>query len=719
MAEVHKKASLSGDPNLKTRQSLIEVDPGSSVSGSPAAGVHGKNDRHYGTMHDRTKKLGHRRVNEDGSVTYKKKTTTELMSAIQLGIGQSITSLSSKPKRDLLLQDFSIVETVFFPKDGSSSTPPHEYSDFRFKTYAPVAFRYFRELFGIQPDDFLISLSNYPLKELSNPGASGSIFYITEDDEFIIKTVSNKEADFLQKLLPGYYMNLNQNPRTLLPKFYGLFCYQCGGKNIRFVVMNNLLPMSIKMHEKYDLKGSTYKRKASKQERSKKSPTLKDLDYQGLHPEGIMLEADTFSALSKTIERDCRVLQSFQIMDYSLLMSVHNLDQAMKERESLKESEHDSPAGQSATASSGDGGGGGGKITRGRSIHQRLAQFSTTMEAIHAKSEPLEIDEDEVPSGGIPARNFKGDRLLLFIGIIDILQNYRLAKKLEHAVKSIVHDGDTISVHRPGFYAQRFQSFFTSTVFKKIPSPMKHSPIQKKSLATAPIATSTTTTAAANDKGGRPDVLPSATPPPTSSMADLNLTTGHDKPTNSSGSLPVSMEMTRHVISPAHLIGSFTSTSTPTHTSFTEGTPSYTASSPSCSMNSLSTPCHVVEPQNINEATPHSDWIGQRSALVDQSDRQKTFEGTDVDEIDQSQISSLSREVTATISRLYNQIDDENTTTSNSTTTTTTTTSAAASTTAAAATTQAATTTTATTDATTISNDSISIPGAVVSATKL
>lgn len=27
------------------------------------------------------------------------------------------------------------------------------------------------------------------------------------------------------------------------------------------VVMNNLLPSAIKMHEKYDLKGSTYKRK--------------------------------------------------------------------------------------------------------------------------------------------------------------------------------------------------------------------------------------------------------------------------------------------------------------------------------------------------------------------------------------------------------------------------------------------------------------------------
>ena len=49
-------------------------------------------------------------------------------------------------------------------------------------------------------------MCNDPMHELSNPGASGSIFYITEDDEFIVKTVQHSEADFLQKLLPGYYM---------------------------------------------------------------------------------------------------------------------------------------------------------------------------------------------------------------------------------------------------------------------------------------------------------------------------------------------------------------------------------------------------------------------------------------------------------------------------------------------------------------------------------
>ena len=71
--------------------------------------------------------------------------------------------------------------------------------------------------------------------------------------------------------------------------------------------MNNILPSYVKMHEKYDLKGSTYKRKASKSERAKSSPTLKDLDFMEAHPEGLLMEKDTYEALIKTVQRDCRV----------------------------------------------------------------------------------------------------------------------------------------------------------------------------------------------------------------------------------------------------------------------------------------------------------------------------------------------------------------------------------------------------------------------------
>ncbi|XP_053993926.1 phosphatidylinositol 4-phosphate 5-kinase type-1 alpha-like isoform X12 [Hylaeus volcanicus] len=440
---------------------------------------------------ERERKIGHRRVGVGGEITYKKIQTTQIMGSIQLGIQHAVGGLASKPERDLLMQDFMTVETTNFPSEGSNHTPAHHFSEFKFKNYAPIAFRYFRDLFGIQPDDFLMSMCSAPLRELSNPGASGSIFYLTDDDEFIIKTVQHKEGEFLQTLLPGYYMNLNQNPRTLLPKFFGLYCYRCNSKNVRLIAMNNLLPSSVKLHQKYDLKGSTYKRKASKTERSKSSPTYKDLDFMEHHAEGIFLEADTYSALVKTIQRDCRVLESFKIMDYSLLVGIHNLDQAAREK--AQEQRLSASADEEVAEVGGETAGflqaeredrvGASALNRSRSINrQRLVAHSTAMESIQAESEPID-EEDDVPSpGGIPARNARGERLLLFLGIIDILQSYRLKKKLEHTWKSMVHDGDTVSVHRPGFYAQRFQDFMAKTVFKKIPSPLKHSPSKRKSI---------------------------------------------------------------------------------------------------------------------------------------------------------------------------------------------------------------------------------------------
>lgn len=86
--------------------------------------------------------------------------------------------------------------------------------------------------------------------------------------------------------------------------------------------MNNLLPSTVQLHEKYDLKGSTYKRKASKHERAKNVPTLKDLDFQELHSEGLLLERDTYEALIKTLQRDCRVSQ-FSVQRISVIAQVY------------------------------------------------------------------------------------------------------------------------------------------------------------------------------------------------------------------------------------------------------------------------------------------------------------------------------------------------------------------------------------------------------------
>merc|ERR1719341_685668 len=347
------------------------------------------------------------------------------MGSIQLGIRQSVGNLGGSPKRDLLPKDFKALETSQFPsKGGNYST--HSFPDFTFKTYAPVAFRHFRDHFGISSAKFTTSLCNESLRELGNPGASGEHLYLTSDDKFFLKTVSSKEAKFLQKMLPGLYKNLQRNPKTLLTKYYGMFAYQAGLKKIRLVVMKNLFPSGVKMHLKFDLKGSTHGRKASKKERAKKSPTFKDLDFLDMVPEGFHIDPETFTTLMSTIEKDCSLLESNDNMDYSLLLGVHNLDKAKSE---LNGSDQEVKS---------------------------LFQPNSTTSATHSSFQ-----------NGIPATNSKGERLLIFVGIIDILQYYRLFKKIEHTFKSVIADGDTVSVVEPGFYAQRFKEFMSTKVFRK------------------------------------------------------------------------------------------------------------------------------------------------------------------------------------------------------------------------------------------------------------
>lgn len=49
--------------------------------------------------------------------------------------------------------------------------------------------------------------------------------------------------------------------------------------------------------------------------------------------------------------------------------------------------------------------------------------------------------------------------VILFFGIIDILQDYDISKKLEHAYKSIQYDATSISAVDPKQYSRRFRDF--------------------------------------------------------------------------------------------------------------------------------------------------------------------------------------------------------------------------------------------------------------------
>lgn len=65
--------------------------------------------------------------------------------------------------------------------------------------------------------------------------------------------------------------------------------------------------------------------------------------------------------------------------------------------------------------------------------------------------------ESEIELVGEPTGEFY-DVVMIF-GIIDILQDYDISKKLEHAYKSIQYDPTSISAVDPRLYSRRFRDF--------------------------------------------------------------------------------------------------------------------------------------------------------------------------------------------------------------------------------------------------------------------
>ena len=249
------------------------------------------------------------------------------------GIRFTVSRTNAKLDRELSDQDFDARHKFSFDITGNELTPSARY-DFKFKDYAPWVFRHLRAKFKLDPADYLISLtSKYILSELGSPGKSGSFFYFSRDYKYIIKTIHHAEHKLLRKILRDYYEHVQQNPNTLISQFYGLHRVKVPyGRKIHFVVMNNLFPPHRDIHQTFDLKGSTIGRDF-KEEDLLKNPraTLKDLNWlrRNYHLE---FGADKKSIFIEQVKKDVALLQKLKIMDYSLLVGIHDLGKGNEEK---------------------------------------------------------------------------------------------------------------------------------------------------------------------------------------------------------------------------------------------------------------------------------------------------------------------------------------------------------------------------------------------------
>ena len=104
---------------------------------------------------------------------------------------------------------------------------------------------------------------------------------------------------------------------------------------ITVVVMDNIFynTEQYKMHERYDLKGSRVGRRSVKKTskiRREYKGTLKDLD---LGDKKIHVGADSKAQLLGQLRRDVEFLIQCKIMDYSMLLGIHNHNGAEKNQQ--------------------------------------------------------------------------------------------------------------------------------------------------------------------------------------------------------------------------------------------------------------------------------------------------------------------------------------------------------------------------------------------------
>lgn len=408
---------------------------------------------------------------------------------LQLGIRYTVGKITPIPAREVRHTDFAEQARIkmFFPRKGSQLTPPHHSLDFYWKDYCPMVFRNLREMFKLNAADYMMSIcGDDGLREISSPGKSGSMFYLSHDDRFVIKTLRKSELKVFLKMLPSYYVHVQNFENTLITKFFGLhrIKLKCGRK-VRFVVMGNMFYTELRIHRRYDLKGSSYGRSTNK-EKINQNATLKDLDldYE------FYMDKSLRDALFKQIKLDCKFLESQNIIDYSLLLGLHF--RAPEHLKSLLDSPDPSydaknkPAADGVTSASGQsvpptglmlvthepssvstapGPHIRGSTLRAYSVGDKevdlllpgtgrlRVQLGVNMPAVANRK----VQENEADS--MEVELFEVYDVILYLGLIDILQDYNLRKKIEHATKSLFLDPMAISVVEPKSYARRFVSF--------------------------------------------------------------------------------------------------------------------------------------------------------------------------------------------------------------------------------------------------------------------
>ncbi|XP_041717600.1 phosphatidylinositol 5-phosphate 4-kinase type-2 alpha isoform X1 [Coregonus clupeaformis] len=403
-----------------------------------------------------------------------------LLSVLMWGVNHSINELSHVQIPIMLMpDDFKAyskikVDNHLFNKENM---PSH----FKFKEYCPLVFRNLRERFGIDDQDFQNSLTRAAPLNSDSQGRSGARFHTSNDKRYVIKTITSEDVAEMHNILKKYHQFIVEcHGNTLLPQFLGMYRLTVDGDETYMIVTRNVFSHRLSVYKKYDLKGSTVAREASDKEKqprppedapprpksnvqqrlqtlriatrfycamkhvrdAKELPTYKDNDFIN-DGQKIYIDDDNKKIFLEKLRKDVEFLAQLKLMDYSLLVGIHDVERAEQEEVESEDNEGDDE-GES------DGG-----------IGTPPDSPSNTLDSTKPLS-PGEFDPT-IDVYAIKSNDSAPRKEVYFMAVIDILQHYDAKKKAAHAAKTVKHGaGAEISTVNPEQYSKRFYDFITT-----------------------------------------------------------------------------------------------------------------------------------------------------------------------------------------------------------------------------------------------------------------
>ncbi|XP_049609921.1 phosphatidylinositol 5-phosphate 4-kinase type-2 gamma [Syngnathus scovelli] len=373
-----------------------------------------------------------------------------VLSVFMWGVNHSINDLSQVPVPVMLLPDDFKANTKIKVNNhlfNKENLPGH----FKFKEYCPQVFRNLRERFGIEDLDYQVSLTRSPPTRSVNDQGEGLLLN-SYDRTLIVKQISGEDVADMHNILSDYHQHIVKcHGSTLLPQFLGMYRVSVESEETYLIVMRNMFSHRLVVHRKYDLKGSLVDREASDKERGKELPTFKDKDFRN-NMQKVYVTDEQKEKFIEKLNRDVEFLVKLKIMDYSLLLGIHDVGRAEREEEEGEEVSNEEDQESENGLAPGPAVGSYGTSPEG------IAGYMSCCKPLGPGEFDPYVDVYAVAScPGAPQRE------VYFMGLIDVLTQYDTKKKAAHAAKTVKHGaGAEISTVHPEQYAKRFRDFISN-----------------------------------------------------------------------------------------------------------------------------------------------------------------------------------------------------------------------------------------------------------------